>query len=321
MAVVGLGPNGRRSKGFSSWRQSTQLPIVNKSPWIKHETHVNNTGSLPKPARQSTMLLQSLKPFFRHSVTVQLLQDKSTADEQCYKLVRDIDGGLISTGDPRRLYRRYEQTISYNRINLTRRTFPYINDRPDRQTSPCKGTTPQVLTHLVNYCTIENKVYQRNDLPHEDYMKINGSPSRLQRRKSITKTNESDHPSISDISDVDIGDERLSINDYRLSTSPTDVRRLNKLQSRDRGTVHSRVWPSLDETSASPQCMSPQIIKITPRKKEPAVRKHATKKESKRRNKSHVAFAPPPSPDMSSKYMTTPGCYGAYLKPRSVPFL
>lgn len=162
MAVVGQGPSSRR--------EPTHFSMVTRSLCLKHENQTKNANftSLPKTPRQSAILLQSLKPYFRHSVTIQFLKDRSTQDEQYFKLVRDLDGTL-STENPKRLYRRYEHTVSFNRINLTRRTFPFVNEfqamaknvGQDGKEKHQAKMAYHMPSHLVNYCrTAENKSSQ-----------------------------------------------------------------------------------------------------------------------------------------------------------------
>lgn len=310
MAVVGL-HHHKTTKGFLATKQPTQLPLV-KSYYSKHEKPPI-AAALPK--RPAATLLQSLKPFFRHTVSVQLLND--TADEPCFHLVRDYNGELIDINDSRRLYRRFEHTIAQNRINLTRRGFPYINNclSTDRQTDSYRGVTrgvnPFIPSRYGNAYIVNNGVCDHRK-QEETQQLLNSLSEKQKGKKSNIKTVDFDYPSLSDLSDLSIIDERLPI-------SSPDGRRVTGCLSRDCNTL-SKQSRANAVASVSPECMSPQIIKIIPQIKEPAVRPHVTKKECKRRNKSHVACAPPPSPALS-KYNRVSSQNGIYLRPKSVLLL
>jgi hypothetical protein len=80
------------------------------------------------------------------------------------------------------------------------------------------------------------------------------------------------------------------------------------------------VLMSRDHTNPSmcPDSIYPEVIKIIPQKKERTIRRHVTRMESQRRPGTHIVFAPPPSPVISSKYSFISE-NSTFIKPKNVP--
>lgn len=327
-------------KDFSTLQPSTKLP---SSPFHRFTpqtpSHDNSSKghSLPRSKRPSAEILFNMKPFFRHAVTVQLLGDKTSTGQQCFKLVRDLDGEFISTQDSKNLNRRYEQTVSWNRINLTRRVFPDIGEnrggllRHETNANPFKNVHDKtalhrfydaspLFTHMRNF-SISNKDYGTSDNFSSSYYKERGHQTGISLNRQIptiqnpkTLDNQFAKSRLEDVRFLDCEDETSSTPIGRSLESP--------FFTRDHGTSCSRVLFSRGHTnsSMSPDSLCPEVIKIVPQRKDPTVRIHETRKEKKRRLGSHHVFAPPPSPVISSKYSSYSSETGAFVRPKNVPF-